>query len=187
MPLLNSGVTWSSGILWGPALIQPGPTPANTKTKQHTMQRDDYYPKRIAERPEFHANFASKFQIYGPILGYSAAEINAAVADNLYLAYGLGDWISNVREFGPASTAALKTLSSGTGTEPFVFTPYNAPTLPTLPAGITGVLPGALDRTFGLIKGIKGRPATRMTWAWTWESWAARCPPRLRGMHPRRV
>lgn len=158
MALWNSGVTWSSGFLWGPSASPAGPTRENTKTKRNTMQRDDYYPKRLAERPEWHANFAAKFQIYGPQLGYSAAEIDAAVADNLYLAYGLGDWISSVREFGPASTAALKTLASGTGSAPFVFTAYVAPTLPALPAGITAVLPGARDRTFGLIQGIKGRP-----------------------------
>jgi hypothetical protein len=158
MALWSSGVTWSSNILWGPSVIPAGPTHTNTKKKRNTMQRDDYYPTRIAERPEWHANFAAKFQIYGPLLGYPAAEVNAAVADNLYLAYGLGDWVSGVREFGPACTAALKTLATGTGSAPFVFTPYTAPALPTLPAGITAVLPGALDRTFGLVQGVKGKP-----------------------------
>ncbi len=90
--------------------------------------------------------------------GSSKAQINAAVADNRYLAYGLGDWISNVRKFAPACTVALGNLSTGTGGEAFVFTPYNAPTLPTLPVGITEVLPGALDSTFRLVQVIKGLP-----------------------------
>lgn len=80
------------------------------------------------------------------------------MADNLYLAYGLGDRIRSVREFGPASTSSLVTLATGTGTDPFVFTPYNAPALPTLPAGAGPVLPGALKRTFKLVQVMKGLP-----------------------------
>ncbi|MFN0075462.1 MAG: hypothetical protein ACKVY0_03195 [Prosthecobacter sp.] len=122
------------------------------------MKRSNYYPNQLPERPEWHTNFAAKLQIYGPALPLTAAQINAAVADNRYLAYGLGDWISNVRDFAPACTAALANLATGTGGEAFVFTPYNTPVLPTLPAGITEVLPGALDRTFRLVQVIKGLP-----------------------------
>lgn len=121
------------------------------------MKRDDYYPKRVAERPEWHANLAAKLPIYATVLGLTTAEVDAAVADNLTLAYGLGEWITNVREFGPACTAALTTLTSGTGNDFFVFTPYTLPPPPTLPSGLTGITPGALDRTFGLVRQIKGK------------------------------
>lgn len=155
MALWNSGVTWSSGTLWGPSALPSGPSNANSKTTKTPMKRETYYPRLVAERPEWHANFAAKLIIYGPILGLTPAQVNQGVADNLYLAYGLGDWISNVRDFAPACTSGLVTLSIGTGSEAYVFKPYTAPDLPTLPVGIT-VTPGALTRTFGLIKGIKG-------------------------------
>lgn len=160
MALWNSAVTWTSGALWSPAALPPVATPRNNRThKKHTsMKRNNYYPNLIPERPEWHTNFAAKLPIYGPTLPLTAAQMNAAVADNRYLAYGLGDWISNVRDFAPACTAALVNLSTGTGGEAFVFTAYNAPTLPTLPVGITEVLPGALDRTFKLVQVIKGLP-----------------------------
>ncbi|MBE7495353.1 MAG: hypothetical protein HS117_10425 [Verrucomicrobiaceae bacterium] len=158
MALWNSGITWTSGALWGPAAPPSGPTPANTKPKRNTMPRDKFYPALLAEQPEWHNNLAAKFPLYGPALGFTPAQINNAVADNLYLAYALGDWITRVREFGPAATAALKDLRTGTGNDPFTFTAFTPPTLPTLPAGVTDVLPGALDRTFGLVQGIKGAP-----------------------------
>ncbi len=63
-----------------------------------------------------------------------------------------------MREFGPASTASLRVLKKGTGGDPFAFTTYTVPTPPTLPVGADPVLAGALDRTFGLIKGLKGQP-----------------------------
>lgn len=110
-------------------------------------RRNDCYSSQVAERPEWHGNLAAKLLIYGPIMGLPPDQINNAVADNLYLAYGLAERIRIVREFGPASTAALVTLATGTGVEPFVFTPYNAPALPTLLVGAAPVLPGALNRT----------------------------------------
>lgn len=120
--------------------------------------RDDYYPNPISEQADWHLNFAAKFPLYGAILSRTAQQINNAVADNLTLAYGLGERRTSVREFGPASTASLELLKKGTGGDPFVFTTYTAPTPPTLPVGADPVLPGALDRTFGLIKGLKGEP-----------------------------
>lgn len=158
MTLWNSGVTWNSGALWGPPAVPAFPAPQNTQTRRNTMQRANYYPALLAQRPEWHINFAAKLPIYGPTLGLTTAQINNAVADNLYLAHGLGDWISAVREFGPAATGALRVLESGTGGAAFAFTVFTAPTLPTLPAGVTEVLPGALTRTFGLVQVVKGLP-----------------------------
>lgn len=159
MALWTSGVTWSSGALWGPSAMLPVSAPANTQPKHSVMKRSDYYPVILSQRPEWHTNFAAKLAVYGPGLGLTTAQINNAVADNLYLAYGLGDWISAVREHGPASTAALRVLESGTGGDPFTFTLFTPPALPALPGGVTAVLPGALTRTFGLAQVIKGLPA----------------------------
>jgi len=120
--------------------------------------RDVFYPTSISQQADWHLNFAIKFPLYGALLGKTALQINNAVADNLTLAYGLGAWRTNVREFGPASTASLEVLRSGTGGDPFAFTTYTVPPPPTLPVGADPVLAGALDRTFGLIKGLKGEP-----------------------------
>ena len=122
------------------------------------MKRKFYYPGDSAFRPEWHANFAAKLLQYGATLTLPAGEMNAGVADNLYLAYALGVWITNVREYAPACTSSLDTLARGTGAEAFVFPLCIVPALPTLPAGITEVLPGALDRTFRLVRLIKTRP-----------------------------
>ena len=157
MALWSSGVTWSSGTLWGPVPTPPAPGYANTPHKHKHMRRDNYYPRRLAERPEWHINFAAKIQIHGPALNLTATQINNAVADNLTLAYGLGDWLTNVRDLGPTATASLKLLNNGTGTTPYVFPTYTVATPPTLPAGITSVQPGALGRTFLLIHEIKGK------------------------------
>jgi hypothetical protein len=123
------------------------------------MKREKFYPNRVAERPEWHAQLAAKLPIYGPTLGLTPAQINNGVADNLTLAYGYGDWKTNLYEIGPAGTASLDLLASGTGSDPFVFPTYTAPAPPTLPAGITAVLPGALDRTFLLVQEMKAKPA----------------------------
>lgn len=157
MPTWNDGSIWNSGALWGPAspasLLIP-----NRKRPKRTMKRQPYYPKQIANQPEWHMNFATKLPGYATALGLVTAEVNAAVADNQILAYALGDWITNVRNFAPSCTAAIELLTSGSGGEDFAFPAYAAPTPPTLPVGITAVLPGALDRTFLLVQGIKSKP-----------------------------
>ena len=156
MPLWSSGVTWNSGALWSPV-----PPAGASRVNSHSppkIMRDEFYPNSIAVQADWHLNFAIKFPLYGATLGKSPLQINNAVADNLTLAYGLGELRTSVREFGPASTASLDLLKKGTGGDPFAFTTYTAPTPPTLPVGADPVLPGALVRTFGLIKGLKGEP-----------------------------
>ncbi|MBE2284015.1 MAG: hypothetical protein IAE77_11210 [Prosthecobacter sp.] len=159
MALWSSGVTWSSGALWSPTVSPPGTSTHHHRTQRKPMKRNNYYPRREPERPEWHANFAAKLLIHGPTLGLSAAVIANAVADNLMLAYALGDWKTNLYEMGPAGTAALRSLESGTGTAAFVFPTYTAPALPTLPATADPVTPGALERTFLLVQEIKGKLA----------------------------
>ena len=158
MALWNSGVTWSSNTLWGPSAPPSGLPYQNTQPKSKPMKRNDFYPRRVAERPEWHALLAAKLPIHGPTLDLTTAQINNGVADNLLLAYGYGDWKTNLYELGPAGTASLELLASGTGSDPFVFPTYTAPTPPTLPAGITAVLPGALGRTFLLVQEMKAKP-----------------------------
>ena len=116
------------------------------------MKRQEYYPARQPEQPEWLANFAVKLSTYGPTIPLTAATVTAGVADARFLAYALGDWINSVREFSPSCTAALDALQSGTGVVPFVL-----PTMvvPALPAGVSAVPAGALDRIFKLVQVIK--------------------------------
>lgn len=158
MALWNSGATWNSGVLWGPAAPPSGPPSRNRDRKSKTMKRNDYYPNRQAEQPEWHTNFAAKLQQYGPALPLTTGQIANGAADNLLLAYGLGEWIVNVREFGPACTADLGRLLTGTGEAAFAFTGYAAPAAPALPPGADPVTPGALTRTFDLVQIIKRSP-----------------------------
>lgn len=158
MALWSSGVMWSSGQIWGPSATPTGLYANKKKNKHTTMKRDNYYPRLLSARPEWHANFAAKLIIYGPALGLTTEQVDNGVADNRVLAYGLGDWLTNIREQGLASTSSLKDLKSGTGLDPFAFPAYNVPMPPTLPVGITAVLPGALDHTFKLVQVIKGLP-----------------------------
>lgn len=161
MALWNSSANWSELVLWGPSVSPIGPGQWNTKSNQilTPMKRQPFYPKLQSLQPEWHLHFAARLQFYGATLGLTAAQINQGVADNLYLAYALGEWINNVREFKTSCTAILKTLNTGTGGIPFTFTNYTAPPLPTLPVGITDVLPGALTRTFDLVQVMKRAPA----------------------------
>ena len=152
MALWNSGLKWSSSILWGPS---SGPPNTNIKSKSKPMRRDNFYPRRVSDRPEWHNNFAAKLLLRGPGLGLTSDQIDNGVADNLTLGYALGDWKTNLYEIGPAGTASITILESGTGTAAFVFPTYSAPPPPTLPAGADPVLPGALDRTFNLVQIIK--------------------------------
>jgi hypothetical protein len=157
MALWNSGATWSSGQLWGPSATA-GPTFENTKKHQPNMKRQPYYPKNLGDQPEWHTNFATKLPTHAAALPLTQPEEDAGVADNLIMGYGLGGWILAVREHSTACTASLETLSSGTGAANFAFPVFTPPAPPTLPAGITGVKPGALDRIFKLVKLIKTRP-----------------------------
>lgn len=158
MALWNSGATWSSGILWGPA-SPPAPLFENTRQrKKPTMKRQPYYPKKTGDQAEWHTNFATKLPGYASTLGLIQAEEDSAVADNLILAYGLGGWIVGVREYGTSCTQSLETLSYGTGSTNYAFPTAQFPPLPTLPAGITGVKPGALQRTFDLAVILKRKP-----------------------------
>lgn len=165
MALWSDGSTYNSGVLWSPAIPSPGGSSRqNNRIHNHkNMLRQDFYPSILSARPEWHTHLALKLPELGPGLPLTVAQINNGIADNLYMAYALGPWLTNIRELGPAATACVKDLAAGTGGDLFAFTPYNLPAMPVLPAGIDPMLPGALDRIFGLVKIIKGSPGYTLT------------------------
>jgi hypothetical protein len=157
MPFWNSGATWSSGQLWGPS-TPVTPSFENTKQKTTKMQRQAFYPRPLGERAEWHTNFATKLPVYASALTLTQAEEDNAVADNLMMAYALGGWIVTVREHATSCTASLDTLGYGTGSVNYAFPAEQLPPLPTLPGSLTGVKPGALQRTFDLVAVLKRSP-----------------------------
>lgn len=155
MALWNDGSVWtSSSILWGPAPPQPPPVP-NAIQRTKPVKRQRFYPSALAAQPEWHTNYADQLAAQGAALGLAPAAVTASVNDSRHMAHALGDWLTQVREFGPAATAQLEVLRYGTGGTAFdlpVFTP------PTPPAGLTAVLPGALTRIFNMVQTIKAAP-----------------------------
>lgn len=157
MALWNSGATWSSGQLWGPS--SPAvPSFENTKTKHTKKMRQPFYPRSMGDRSEWHTNVATKLPGYASVLALTQAEEDNSVADNLILAHAYGGWIVAVREHSTGCTASLEALSFGTGSANYEFPVLQLPPPPTLPAGITGVKPGALQRTFDLVAILKRKP-----------------------------
>lgn len=152
MALWNSGATWNSGILWGPI---PVPIPNRTKPKRSTIMKQEYFPTKQAEQPEWLENFADQLTAFGPTIPLTAPAVTAGVADARFLAYAIGAWLTKVREYGPGCTAALETLKSGTGSTPYVLPVFEAPALPD---GVAPVTPGVLDRIFALVQFIKASP-----------------------------
>lgn len=147
--------TWNSGALWGPA-PEPLPYANQTKTKKNkTMKRQNYFPTRRVEEPEWFANFADKLATYETELGIVALTLAARVNDARFSGYSAGLWLAQSRAFAPACTSALDGLYTGTGTAPFVLPGFVAP---PLPAGVTPVPPGALARLFDFIAIIKRAP-----------------------------
>ena len=51
--------TWNSGALWGPGTPPLSPN-QNKKPKNKPMKRQDYYPTKQAEQPEWLPTFAIK-------------------------------------------------------------------------------------------------------------------------------
>ncbi len=157
MALWSSGATWSSGQIWGPS-SPVAPTAQNNQTKRRPMKRQPFFPKQQGDQSEWHINFATKLPGYASILALSQSDVDKAVADNLILAYAVGEWIVSAREAPPSWTSSLDNLAYGTGSVNFAFPTLVVPPLPTLPAGITCVKPGALQRTFDLVQAIKRSP-----------------------------
>ena len=126
------------------------------------MARQRFFPRNLEAQPEWLGIYANNLQQLGPALGLDPAELAASVADALYLKYCLGVWLTAVRSFAPAATAAVKAVGGGTGPDAQALPTFTAPPLPgavgSLPA-VVPVPPGALRRIMKFIVMIKTRPA----------------------------
>ena len=153
MATWNSGALWSSGILWGPASPPPPLVQDSQIPKHHkNMKREHYYPRLLADQPEWHFNYAEVLEDEGVGIGLELAKVTASVNDSRHLGYALGAWRTYVRDFGPGATGQIEVLRYGTGGLPFEL-PAFAPPAP--PAGLTPVLAGALTRIFKFVRTIK--------------------------------
>ena len=116
------------------------------------MKRNAYYPVRQADQITWLLNFANKLPGHATALGLSAAQVTAAVADCLWLAYVLQTWLPAVRTWAQAGTEAATEAQTGTGSAAMSLPLWTAPALPT---GVAAVNPGALTRIFALVQIIK--------------------------------
>ena len=119
------------------------------------MKRQHYYPKLVPDQSEWHFNYAVVLEDRIPDLSLDPAAAAASVNDSRYLGYALGVWRTAVRDFGPGTTAQIKTLRSGRGSAPLLLPVFTAP---PLPPGVTPALPGALNRIFKFVQTIKASP-----------------------------
>lgn len=119
------------------------------------MARDYYYPKKVADQPPWHFNYADQLLLLGASVDLSPAAVAASVNDSRHLGYSIGAWLKGVRDFGPAATGQVEVLKYGTGGTDFVLPEF---TPPAPPVGLTAVLPGALARIFNLVKAIRVAP-----------------------------
>ena len=119
------------------------------------MARQPFFPRRVPQRPEWFGNYGTQLVLANAILNLPAADVAASVADARYCEYASGQWLTAVREFGPACTSALQDLYEGPAGTPFVLPAFTAP---ALPAGVTAVLAGALLRIFAFVQIIKNSP-----------------------------
>ena len=116
------------------------------------MKRNAYYPSRQADQLVWLANFANKLPGAAAPLGLPATTVTAAVADCGWLIYVLQVWLPAVRNWAQSGTDAANEAQTGAGAAPQVLPVF---TTPPLPAGITPVVSGALNRIFALVQQIK--------------------------------
>jgi hypothetical protein len=126
------------------------------------MKRNPYFPSRISLQVLWFANYADKITAYALLLGYSAAEAAATVADARWLNYVLGAWLQDVRTFNASATAVIAQAMSGEpNPDPLALPVFTPPPLPgatpapqSFPA-VVPVPPGAADRVFAFVAGFK--------------------------------
>ena len=144
---------WDSGIRWNSAQPTPPPTAINTKHKSN-MKRQPYFPRTIAERPDWFGNFATQLVIANAVLGMDAAEVADIIKDALDCKYTTGLWLTAAREFGPAATNSVESylMEPTDGVTPFVLPVF---TVPARPVGVVAVPPGAQKRIVLFVAKIK--------------------------------
>jgi hypothetical protein len=117
------------------------------------MKRNEYFPTSKAEQPEWLNNLATKMVAYTGTLGLDAPTVALRANDCRCLAWYIGDVGTAVREHGKAYTAAVESLSAGSGT--FMPPAFVQPPLPTTVPPTTLVDQGALTRIVLYVKTIK--------------------------------
>ncbi len=116
------------------------------------MQRQKYYPSRIAQQVLWLTNYADKVTGYLTAVGMAAAAAET-VADAKWLTYVLGAWLSDVRAFNKAATDAIEIAQTGlTGGSTYEMPVFTAP---APPAAVVAVAAGALTRIFKVVAQFK--------------------------------
>ena len=163
--------TWDSGdpemyfdnpnLRWGspsyllepgdPGYVDPSPSVNTTKNKKTRMKRQNYYPSRVADQIAWLRTFADKLPGKATVLGLTPATVTALVADALWLAYVLQNWLDAVRSFSLGCTQTANAAQTGTGG--LVTLPGF--TAPNLPNNVTPQNEGSLTRIFAAVQDIK--------------------------------
>ena len=161
----DSGLNWDDpNLRWGePAyLLEPGdpgytPTlPPNTETKAKNktkkMRRNNFFPMRQGDQITWLGNYKTKLPGYATTLALAAGQVTAIGNDCGWAIYVLQSWVPAVRSWTLAGTDALNEALTGSGSAAQTLPVFTAP---ALPAGVTAVNPGALNRIFALVQQIK--------------------------------
>jgi hypothetical protein len=160
--------------------VDPFPLPKHT-TKHKKMKRNSFYPSRQGDQITWLMNFALKILARGAALGLTPAQINAIVADCLWLIYLLQSWLPEVRTWAQGCTQSLAIAESGNPGAAQTLPAFTGPPLPganaPLPATVA-VSPGALDAFLRWCSKSKRAASARTTWRKIWALWAAK--PRRR-------
>ena len=135
-----------------PGYVSPIPSVNNNQRKKKPMKRIAYYPVRVADQVTWLLNLANTLPGQATALGLTTGQVNAIVADCLWLAYLLQTWLNEVRSFALGCTQTATAAQTGTGTSAIALNTFTAPALPT---GVTAQLPGSLTRIFTAVQDIK--------------------------------
>jgi hypothetical protein len=116
------------------------------------MRRNNFYPPGQPAQIVWLTTFANEIKVIGPGIGLSQEQIDAAVADCLWLIYLLQAWLPSTRVWSVTGTNTLAEAQTGDGSSLMVLPVYVAPALPD---GAVAVNTGALNRIFALVQDIK--------------------------------
>lgn len=126
--------------------------------------KDRYFPSRISLQVLWLANYADKITAYALILGFTAAQAAATVADARWLQYVFGAWLQDVRSFNASASAIVNQAMSGEpSADPLALPVFTPPPLPGATAApqsfpaVVPVPPGAGDRIFAFVAEFKGK------------------------------
>ena len=114
-----------------------------------------FWPRGKGDRIIWLTNWIDKIAGYQLILGYTAADIAATIADAQRALYLLNTVQTETQGFAKAVTTHIDIVHNGSGS---ALVPLPVFTLPTDPPPPANVLPGALKRLFAFIANLKTRP-----------------------------